>query len=180
MKTCCIYLSSRPYKEDYQVSRISQKGCRRPLPSPLAKFSNIKDFQSRIIEWTSWENSQATKHCLDFCMTWRKKTVALKHLLAFWRRPHVRDCFNSVCWNVFHSKESSLKTHSLQELRQQWSKGAAARGKEGVPYHKLELVQQSGISLNLRTGPTGHATLFNQWEGALVFINKQIKTSPLW
>ena len=33
---------------------------------------------------------------------------------------------------------------------------------------------QSGIFLNLRTGPTGHATLFNQWEGALVFINKQI------
>ena len=40
--------------------------------------------------------------------------------------------------------------------------------------------KQSGISLNLRTGPTGHATLFNQWEGALVFINKQIKTSPQW
>ena len=39
---------------------------------------------------------------------------------------------------------------------------------------------QSGISLNLRTWPTGHATLFNQWEGALVFINKQIKTSPQW
>ena len=41
-------------------------------------------------------------------------------------------------------------------------------------------IKQSGISLNLRTGPTGHATLFNQWEGALVFINKQIKTSPQW
>ena len=39
---------------------------------------------------------------------------------------------------------------------------------------------QSGIYLNLRTGPTGHATLFNQWEGALVFINKQIKSSPQW
>ena len=39
-------------------------------------------------------------------------------------------------------------------------------------------INQSGISLNLRTGPTDHATLFNQWEGALVFINKQIKTSP--
>ena len=37
---------------------------------------------------------------------------------------------------------------------------------------------QSGISLNLRTGPAGHATLFNQWEGALVLINKRIKTSP--
>ena len=41
-------------------------------------------------------------------------------------------------------------------------------------------LDQSGISLNLRTGPTGHATLFNQWEGALVFINKQIKTLPQW
>ena len=41
-------------------------------------------------------------------------------------------------------------------------------------------LQQSGISLNLRTGSTGYATLFNQWEGALVFINKQIKTSPQW
>ena len=26
----------------------------------------------------------------------------------------------------------------------------------------LQMFQQSGISLNLRTGPTGHATLFNQ------------------
>ena len=42
------------------------------------------------------------------------------------------------------------------------------------------LVYQSGISLNLRTGPTGHATLFNQWEGALVFIKIQIKTSTCW
>ena len=42
------------------------------------------------------------------------------------------------------------------------------------------LFQQSGISLNLRTGLTSHATLFNQWEGVLVFINKQIKTSPQW
>ena len=47
---------------------------------------------------------------------------------------------------------------------------------EGEPTAKN--VQQSGISLNLRTGPTGHAPLFNQWDGALVFINKQIKTSP--
>ena len=30
--------------------------------------------------------------------------------------------------------------------------------------------------LNLRTGPTGHGTLFNQWEGALVLI----KTSTQW
>ena len=41
-------------------------------------------------------------------------------------------------------------------------------------------IKQSGISLDLRTGPTGHATLFNQWEGTLVFINKQIKTPPQW
>ena len=48
--------------------------------------------------------------------------------------------------------------------------------------YKIELFYglQSGISLNLRTGPTGHATLFNLWEDALVFINKQIKTSPQW
>ena len=26
----------------------------------------------------------------------------------------------------------------------------------------MQSVEQSGISLNLRTGPTGHATLFNQ------------------
>ena len=36
--------------------------------------------------------------------------------------------------------------------------------------------KQSGISPNLRTGPTGHAKLFNQWEGALAFI----KTSTQW
>ena len=45
-------------------------------------------------------------------------------------------------------------------------------------YREKTELQQSGISLNLRTGPTGHAPLFNQWDGALVFINKQIKTSP--
>ena len=42
----------------------------------------------------------------------------------------------------------------------------------------LESDNQSGISLNLRTGPTGHETLFNQREGALVYIKTQIKTSP--
>ena len=35
----------------------------------------------------------------------------------------------------------------------------------------LKRLVQSGISLNLRTGPTGYAPLFNQWDGALVFIN---------
>ena len=44
----------------------------------------------------------------------------------------------------------------------------------------LDSDNQSGISLNLRTGPTGHTTLFNHWEGALVFIKTQIKTSPQW
>ena len=47
-----------------------------------------------------------------------------------------------------------------------------------IRMHKEKSDYQSGVSLNLRTGPTAHATLFNQWEGALVFINKQIKTSP--
>ena len=41
MDTCCIYLGSGPYKEDYQVSRISRKGCQGHLPSPLAKFSSV-------------------------------------------------------------------------------------------------------------------------------------------
>ena len=37
-----LYLfSSHPYKEDYQVSRISHKGCQGHLPSPLAKFSSV-------------------------------------------------------------------------------------------------------------------------------------------
>ena len=39
VKTCCIYLGSNPYKEDYQLSRISHKGCQGHLSSPLAKFS---------------------------------------------------------------------------------------------------------------------------------------------
>ena len=41
VKTCCIYLGSHPYNEDYQVSRISHKGCQGYLPSPLAKFSSV-------------------------------------------------------------------------------------------------------------------------------------------
>ena len=71
-----------------------------------------------------------------------------------------------------------------------WREGAAIHTQATIkpcrqPLHATESHvrlkhKQSGISLNLRTGPTGHATLFNQWEGALVFINKQIKTSPQW
>ena len=49
VKTYCIYLGSRPYKEGYQVSRITHKGCQGHLPSP-SQCSNIEDFQSRVIE----------------------------------------------------------------------------------------------------------------------------------
>ena len=49
-------------------------------------------------------------------------------------------------------------------------------GKVGNPISPCLMRKQFGISLNLRTGSTGHATLFNQWEGALVFI----KTSTQW
>ena len=73
VETCCIYLGSRPYKEDYQVSRISHKvRVSRAFTQPSCKVFqcfNIEDFQSRIIEWTSFENSQATKRSLEFCMT---------------------------------------------------------------------------------------------------------------
>ena len=41
-------------------------------------------------------------------------------------------------------------------------------------------IYQSGISLNLRTGPTGHAALFNKWESVFVFIKTRIKTSTCW
>ena len=47
-----------------------------------------------------------------------------------------------------------------------------------IRMHKEKSDYQYGVSLNLSTGPIGHATLFNQWEGMLVFINKQIKISP--
>ena len=49
-------------------------------------------------------------------------------------------------------------------------------GKVGNPISPCLMRKQSGISPNLRTGSTGHATLFNQWEGALVFI----KLSTQW
>ena len=45
-------------------------------------------------------------------------------------------------------------------------------GKVGNPISPCLMRKQSGISPNLRTGSTGHATLFNQWEGALVFIKR--------
>ena len=40
---------------------------------------------------------------------------------------------------------------------------------ESLKNRKSKRRNQSGISLNLGTGQTGHATLFNQWEGALLF-----------
>ena len=39
------------------------------LTCKVFQCSNIEDFQSRIIGWTSSKNSQATKRSLDFCMT---------------------------------------------------------------------------------------------------------------
>ena len=38
VETCCIYLGSRPYKENYQVSRISHKGCQGHYPALLQSF----------------------------------------------------------------------------------------------------------------------------------------------
>ena len=72
----------------------------------------------------------------------------------------------------FHSYTGSF-IHSYFWLHQNHIKAVLS----SLP---LGCFEQSGISLNLRTGATGHATLFNQWECALVFINKQIKTSPQW
>ena len=36
------------------------------------------------------------------------------------------------------------------------------RLRNAIRMHKEKSDYQSGVSLNLRTGPTGHATLFNQ------------------
>ena len=41
-------------------------------------------------------------------------------------------------------------------------------------------LSQSGISLNLGTGQTGHATLFKQWEGALLFTTTSSKCSKIF
>ena len=47
-------------------------------PALLQSFqcSNIEDFQSRIIVWTSCENSQATKRSLDWFLHDVKKLSA--------------------------------------------------------------------------------------------------------
>ena len=44
-------------------------------------------------------------------------------------------------------RKFSKNARSIQELGQQWSKGAAAQGKEGVPYHMLKLVQSLPLTL---------------------------------
>ena len=90
--TCWIYSGSRPYKEDYQVLRISHKGYPGHLPSPLAKFSSVPTFKIFRVISSNEPHARIARHkrILDFCMTW-KKDCPPNHLLAFWRRPHVRD-----------------------------------------------------------------------------------------
>ena len=44
-------------------------------------------------------------------------------------------------------RKFSKNARSISELGQQWSKGAAAQGKEGVPYHMLKLVQSPPLTL---------------------------------
>ena len=75
--------------------------------------------------------------------------------------------------------EACQRGHSKGEIADSYGGWGAGRNKWEHGFLQV-WHEQSGISLNLRTGPTGHATLFNQWEGALVFINKQFKTSPQW
>ena len=79
------------------------------------------------------------------------------------------------CWLSWYLELHGLSFRSLEECFRLRSILLALFSARVDKWHK-----QSGISLNLRTGPADHATLFNQWEGALVFINKQIKTSPQW
>ena len=92
VKTCCIYLGSHPYKEDYQVSRISHKGCQGHIYQALLQSFRVFQHWRRIIEWTSCKISQATKRSLDWFLHDVKKNLsAYNHLLAFWRQHHVRD-----------------------------------------------------------------------------------------
>ena len=85
-----------------------------------------------------------------------------------------------ICW-------LKSKTINFSQSKNWWNshiickKTKPACKKNNIPQTVIKVkLNQSRISLNLRTGPTGHATLFNQWEGALVFINKQMKTLPQW
>ena len=92
MKTCCIYLGSRLYKEDYQVSRISHKGCQGHLPSPFAKFSSVSTLKIfRVVSWNELRAKIARPLSAVRFLYDVKKNCLPKHLLAFWRQPHVRD-----------------------------------------------------------------------------------------
>ena len=77
------------------------------------------------------------------------------------------------CWLSWYLELHGLSFRSLEECFRLRSILLALFSARVDKWHK-----QSGISLNLRTGPADHATLFNQWEGALVFSNKQIKHRP--
>ena len=77
-------------------------------------------------------------------MTWKKKTKSClaNHLLAFWRRPHVSDLMFQ--FSLLKCFPQQRKFANWPTVYKSWdisgSKGGAARGKEGVPYHMLELV----------------------------------------
>ena len=88
---------------------------------------------------------------------------------------------------IFLNMNSLQRSQSLGQILFLWPSECLSPGWKvtsipacNIPTYKHSTCTQSGISLNLRTGPTGQATLFNQWQGALVFIKAQIKTSPQW
>ena len=88
--------------------------------------------------------------------------------------------FSDLVWGV-HARTSIETTRHTRETRavvsplqsRAWSFALLAR-------FARQTDQQSGISLNLRTGPNGHATLFNQVEGVLVFIKTLTKWSKIF
>lgn len=56
--------------------------------------------------------------------------------------------------------------------------GGASADWKCIWHFKTDL--QSLISLNLGTGQTGHATLFNQWEGAILFTKTSTRCSKIF
>ena len=89
----------------------------------------------------------------------------------------IRSSFSSdLVWGV-HARTSVETTRRARETRAAVSPfQSRTRSLAFLASFARQTNQQSGISLNLRTGPNGHATLFNQVEGAFVFI----KTSTKW
>ena len=130
-----LFFVSRPYKEDYQVSRISHKGCQGHLPSPLKKFSSVSTLKIfRVVSSNELHAKIARPLSAVRIFAWRKENCLPNHLLAFWRQPHVRNLmFQFRLLKCFPQRRKFAKNAQYKSWDSSGVRGQRHEGKRAFP-----------------------------------------------